>query len=1575
RHPELFDAGFFGISPREATAMDPQQRILLEVAWEALEDAGYPLEQVSGTNMGVFTGISVHDYADLQDIDSLSTHSVSGWALCMASNRISYAFDFRGPSFSVDTACSSALVALHQACLAIDKGECDGALVCGSNSLYHPMHHIAFSRLSMLSPTSRCHAFDKSADGYVRSEGAGVVVLKPLQRAVADGDRIYAVLRRTAVNSDGRNEGLTVPNVEAQIRLLQTAYRDMPIEKVRYVEAHGTGTQVGDPVEARAIGEVLGRRDRPVLVGSVKTNIGHLEAGAGIAGLIKACLVAWKRQVPPNLHFHEPNPKIPFDDLGLVIPTQSHALPEDSLLGVNSFGFGGTNGHAVLSTHPQPVASRPSNQPYLICLSARSEAALQTRREHLQALPAQAVAYTALARRSHLPYRMAFLSDDPAPPAPQHVRHRPRIAFVYSGQGSQWVGMGRSLLADSHFAACIEACEPHFKKSAGWSLKAALHDDALRLEETRLAQPLIFAIQAGLTWMLRAWGIEAEAVIGHSVGEVAAAWASGHLSLADAIHLVVHRGRLMDCDASHGRMLAVAASPDKVAPYLSDGVGVAAINAPASVTLSGTIKAIDKIRQRLRDSGFDCTDVRVEYAFHSAQLDGLQGELLAALASLQPQASHCPMISTVTGVAVSRADAAYWWQNVRQAVHFTDAVKTARDQGIDTFIEVGGHPVLGPALVDNGVRTVPTLRRQQPERRAFLAALAELYRLGAHVQWGDAERPQWIRWPRYPWQHERFWQESQRCAALRTDPSRHALLGQPSGMNAWTLSVSPEDPSWMGHHLLHQQCVLSASTVLEMGLEAAHATGRPMPLVLEKVHIDAACYITPGTVLNVLSDGSTFTVMHDGKPLAGGQVSTGTEGHRTLDVQALQARFERVNEGSLKAEFDARGLQFGPTFDAMQRVWSHRGEALAEIVGEAHLPAHDGLSFTHPGTIDSCFQALLATTDQTMTPPGTTFMPVGMERVRLLHPFEGRVFVHVRLRHQTRREVLVDLGLHSPDGRLLMEVQGYRLVRALERTGAHPLDTLGYAMAWEPSDITEREDRSGAWLVFSDGSPFADRLAARLDEVHVMKPGARYDLRDVQPLAGCIHLQALSATREDAAAPLLPLIDLLVQAEEHDLPVPRLWAVSKWAQPVTGNVNPDGAPLWGLVRVLATEEPYLNPTLIDIDSDDVEPVLAELTAKAAEEVAYRNGRRFVHRCGRLALTGLPLAAAPAESRYALTCDPPGTLEALCWEAQRPGPLASDHVRVDAMAAGLNFSDVMRALGLYPTEGLLGVEFAGRVLEVGSNVADLAPGDRVMGLGAGTFATTVDVPRHYVVRTPDALSDTEAAALPLAFATSYHALLDTGRLRPGERVLIHAATGGVGQAAMQVARNVGAEIYATAGSEEKRKLLLEQGVAEVYDSRTTDFADQVQVDVVLNSLSGEGLVRGLDTLRRFGRFVDLTKRDIYADMPVGLNPFRRGLSYTAVDLEQVMHHAPEIIQRLLVRLRDDILAGRVKPLPTMTWPYDRVEDAFRTMSQARHIGKVVLVRSKPERVQRSAHPLTPGRWLVTGGLGGFGSEVV
>ncbi|MBI4587682.1 MAG: acyltransferase domain-containing protein, partial [Candidatus Rokubacteria bacterium] len=675
---DQFDYRFFGISPREAARIDPQHRLLLEVAWEALEEAGLAAERLAGSPTGVFIGISTNEYGRIQLSDPalIDAYAGTGNALSIAANRISYAFDLRGPSMGVDTACSSSLVAIHLACQSLWDGECTLVLAGGVNVILGPALTINFTKAGAMAPDGRCKAFDARADGYVRSEGAGLVVLKPLSNAVADGDPIYAVIRGTALNQDGRTNGLMAPNRLAQEAVLREAYRRAGVSpgQVQYVEAHGTGTFLGDPIEAAALGAVLAvdrPPGRPCAIGSVKTNIGHLEAAAGVAGLIKVALSLKHQAIPPSLHFREPNPHIPFGDLPLRVQQTLAPWPEGSaraLAGLSSFGFGGTNAHVVLEERPRrprppgPWEAPASVQAHLLPLSARSQAALLALarayrdfaaiEESRTGVSLQDACFTASVRRSHHDHRLAlsisswgdlverldtFLQGETRPGLAAGRRppgQRRKVVFVFPGSGSQWCGMGGELLErEPVFRAAIERCDQAMREHVGCSLLQALTADEseCRLDEIDVFQPALFAMEVGLTALWRSWGLEPDAVVGHSMGEVAAAYVAGALTLEDAVRIICRRSRLLKRLSGRGSMAAVELSLEQARRAVTgyeNRLSIAASNSPTSTVLSGDVAALEEITERLQRQDVFCRPIKVDVASHSPQMDALRAELV-----------------------------------------------------------------------------------------------------------------------------------------------------------------------------------------------------------------------------------------------------------------------------------------------------------------------------------------------------------------------------------------------------------------------------------------------------------------------------------------------------------------------------------------------------------------------------------------------------------------------------------------------------------------------------------------------------------------------------------------------------------------------------------------------------------------------------------------------------------------------------------------------------------------------------------------------------------------------------------
>ena len=907
---DRFDPQFFGISPREAARMDPQQRLLLEVGWEAFEDAGLVPERLAGSRTGVFVGISTNDYGQQQIGDpALSDpYAGTGNALSIAANRLSYQFDFRGPSMAVDTACSSSLVAVHLACRSLRQGDCTLAVAAGVNIILSPAMTVNFTKAGFMAPDGRCKAFDARANGYVRGEGAGAVILKPLSSALADRDTILAVILGSAVNNDGRTNGLTAPSREGQESVLIEAYREAGRSpgRVQYIETHGTGTALGDPVEATALGNVLSV-DRPrgdyCALGSVKTNIGHLEAAAGIAGLIKVVLSLAHRKIPPSLHFQSPNPYIPFDDLPLRVQQTCAEWPggdQVPLSGVSSFGFGGTNAHVVLEAAP-PLASDASGDSaaadqrcHLMPLSAQSPEGLRAlARAYMEFLAPEGdgadimlrdLCYSASERRSHFGHRLALLvrsREDAVAGLEAFVRSekragvatgrkastgRGKLAFVFSGQGSQWRAMGRELFErEPVYREEFLRCDEHLRAHTGWSLLDEIMADEpnSRLAETAVAQPTLFALQTALAALWRSWGIEPDAVVGHSVGEIAAARAAGIVDLPDAIRLVFHRSRLMQRAARSGRMVAVRLSFEEATKAIigcEDVLSVAAVNSPRSCTLSGEGRALARLVETLRQKDTACRWLPLEYPFHSPQMESYRSELVHALRDLQPRKAELTMYSTVTGRVSNGLDlkADYWGEQIRAPVQFAPVIESLAQEGYTFFLEIGPHPVHATAILEclhtlrhQGL-VLPSLREGEGASAALLASLGVLYSQGFEIEWSrlSTKGSQYVKLPSYRWQRQRCWslpddvrrQNGSGHAGAETHPllGRHIGLAQPAGAHLWELELDRRSLAYLDDHRIQGLPLFPVSAYLEMALAAGAQVLGSTACVLTETSLEQA---------------------------------------------------------------------------------------------------------------------------------------------------------------------------------------------------------------------------------------------------------------------------------------------------------------------------------------------------------------------------------------------------------------------------------------------------------------------------------------------------------------------------------------------------------------------------------------------------------------------------------------------------------------------------------------------------------------------------------------------------------------
>jgi len=1179
-----FDARFFGISPREALCMDPQQRLLLEVAWEALQDAGQAPERLTGTRAGVFIGIATNDYGRLQwdDLERIDAYAGTGNALSIAANRISYVFDFRGPSLAIDTACSSSLVAVHLACGSLRSGESTMALAGGVNLILSPAIAINFTKAGAMAPDGRCKAFDARANGYVRSEGAGIVVLKLLSNALADGDPIYAVIRGSAVNQDGRSNGLMAPNPLAQEAVLREAYRQAGVlpGQVHYVEAHGTGTLLGDPIEAKALGAVMGVErlaGQPCAIGSVKTNLGHLEAAAGIASLIKVALALRHRQIPPSLHFEKPNPHIPFGELPIQVQTVLGPWPADSgaaLAGVSSFGFGGTNAHVVLEEAPPAAVRAPSGERksgiHLLPLSARSPEALRsmasayidllTAAEPTASLPD--VCYTASARLAHHDHRLAVTSASPAQlreslqaflegearPGLSSGRRpsgrRRKLVFVFSGQGSQWLGMGRQLLEqEAVFRAVIERCDEAMQSYGDWSLLGELTNaDAVRsrLNEVDVVQPTLFAIQIALAALWRSWGIEPQAVVGHSLGEVSAAYVAGALSLEDAVRVICHRSRVFKPAIGGGAMAAVELSIEEAQHVLAgaeDRVSIAASNGPTSTVLSGDPAVLATILDRLQQDDVFCRMIKVDFASHSPQMAPLRADLLQALAGLQPRAESLPIYSTVTGQVIhgQEFDAAYWARNMREPVLFSGAIQRLVEDAHDIFLEISPHPILLSAMQQGfhhfgqACAVLPSLQRGEDEALVMLRSLGALYALGHPVDWSliYPTGGRCVQLPAYPWQRERFWFEpSTKKSVSHQHPSSQDVAGRQPVLGRhfkspyhpetefWESTLDRDSMPYADDHRIQGISVLPASAFVEMAHAAAEEVFGSRAVVLKHVEFRKALFLPEGgshEVQVVLSrheaDTATFHIYS--RPRGAAQAGASWMLHavgkacRAMDVgisdadaagETLAQLRTRCAETLSGRDYYRRlgesGIQYGPFFQSVARLSWNNGDMLGEVqVPNRPEPGSNGFH-SHPAVIDAGLQVLGAAVAAGLTQNDQRglCLPTRIEEIRF-HGLPGRrIWSHARVQHRDAAAATGEVRLLDEAGQVAIAIKGLRFEYLSEQTQraavGNPEDWL-YEFQWQ---LKERGTPTApdlghraSWLIFADKSGVGEALSTELE--------------------------------------------------------------------------------------------------------------------------------------------------------------------------------------------------------------------------------------------------------------------------------------------------------------------------------------------------------------------------------------------------------------------------------------------------------------------------------------------------------------
>ncbi len=1614
-----FDPAFFGVAPSEALAMDPQQRMLLELSWEALERAGIEPGRLRGSVTGVFAGIIAQGYG-LSSSEAVEGFRLTGQSSSVASGRVSYVLGLEGPAVSVDTACSSSLVALHMAAQSLRSLECDLALAGGVTVNSTPDIFVEFSRMRGLSADGRCKAFAGAADGTGFAEGGGMLVVERLSDAQRLGHPVLALLRGSAINQDGASNGLTAPNGPSQQRVVRAALANAGLSAtdVDVVEGHGTGTTLGDPIEAQALLATYGQgRTEPLWLGSIKSNMGHTQAAAGVAGVIKMVLAMRHEMLPPTLHVDEPSPHVDWSSGSVSLLTEARPWPAESVqgrvrrAGVSSFGISGTNSHVIVEAFPAGPAAPAVDRPKLPVLpwvvSAKSASALSSQAarlaDHVRAhgqLDVVDVAWS-LAGRSSFEQRAVVvggdrdrllagldeLADDEAISVIRGTATPDgKTVFVFPGQGSQFLGMGMGLHAGYPvFATAFNTVVGELDRHLLRPLREVIwgHDENL-LNTTEFAQAALFAVEVALFRLLESWGVLPDFVMGHSVGELSAAHVADVLSLENAAVLVAARGRLMQALPAGGAMFAVQATEDEVRPLLGESVGIAAVNGPASVVISGSEDAVIAVADQFRADGRRVHRLAVSHAFHSPLMDPMIDEFGTVASGFAVGRPSIPIVSNLTGQQAGDdfASAGYWKRHVREAVRFADSVRFVHAAGASRFLEVGPSSGLTASIEEslpNGeqapVLTMTALRKDRPEPATLTDAIAQGFVAGMGVDWrGVLGEANFVELPTYAFERRRFWLSPSNvavdAAGLGLAAGEHALLGAvvelpASGGVVLTGRLSPSLQGWLNDHAIGGVVLFPGAGFVELAIRAGDEVGCG---IVDELNLAAPLVLPTGpagasVAVQVVVDGPDASGARAVSVFSRGEAGSGWQlnAEGVLSPGSVEPTADlsvwppvgavAVDVGDGYERLAERGYRYGSAFRGLTSMWRRGDELFAEVT----LPADAGVSLTgfgvHPVMLDAALHAVVLASDGSELAEGSMLVPFSWQNVSL-HA-AGASAVRARIvpvgQSAVSLELADALGLPvlSVASMVARPVSDQQLLAAVSSSGPDRL----FEVIWsaQPSAALEPVSVS-AWGT------------TELEAATVVYESS--------PQVGDAVAEVYAATRSVLAA----LQSWLARDRVGMLVVATRGAMALPGEDVTDLA---GAAVWGLVRAAQTEHPG-RIVLVDADGPLDGAAIAAVLAPGEPQVLVRGTTVYTARVRGCRAVNSVLVP-PGDGPWRLGMSSRGTFENLRLERipDADAPLQPGQVRVALSAIAANFRDVMIALGLYPDEdAVMGIEASGVVLETGSatDSADsrFVVGDRVMGLfpeGTGTIATT---DQRLLINVPAGWSHTAAATASVVFATAYYALADLADVKPGQRVLVHAATGGVGMAAVQLARHLGFEVFATA-SRRKWDTLRAMGFDEdhISDSRSLEFEDKFRavtggrgVDVVLDSLAGDFVDASLRLVAPGGVFLEMGKTDIRE--PGAIADEYSGVRYRAFDL---LEAGPDRIQRILAELAALFGEEVLRPLPATTFDVRRAPAALRYLSQARHVGKVVMtVPNAP------GGGLAAGTVLITGGTGMAGSAV-
>lgn len=1293
---DRFDASFFGIAPIEARDLDPQHRLLLEVTWETFEHAGIDPASMVGSSTGVWVGISCTDYANLQGAgggDAVGPYFGTGVAQSVAAGRVAYNFGLRGPTMAVDTACSSSLVAMLSAVDSLRAGNCDAALAGGVHLMLQPESMLVLSKLRALSPTGRCRTFSEAADGYARSEGCGMVLMKRLSDAERDGDRILSVIRGGAVNHDGRSSGLTVPNGSAQRDVLALALEKSQLgpSDVHYLEAHGTGTPLGDPIELRAVDHVYGRNRTgdPLVVGSVKTNIGHLEAAAGVAGVIKLALALHHESVPSHLHADELTSHVDWDAMEIEVAHNARPWTRSDHVrrgAVSAFGLSGTNAHLIMEEAPRASlneSEQVDSFPMVLPMSARSDQAVtQLARDYAGLIAASGIDADDVAasarRRATFESRLVVVGDsgpelagrlgswlndgDSVGVVAGETVTTPSLAFAFTGQGAQYLGMAASLYATSEvfrgaFDRCADLIDPHLPVS----VRVAIREDSTEasIDDTTYTQPAIFAVQFALAELWRSWGAEPAAVVGHSIGEYAAAVVAGVLDLESAARLIATRSTLMGSLPAGGAMHAVFAGADVVEPLIADhpDLAIAAYNGVTSVVISGAESAVENVAAQLAASGIEGRPLTVSHAFHSPLMAPMLEDFAAVAGDMSFSEPSIPFVSTVEGGPTTAAsDATYWVNHISAPVRFAGAIDELLDLGVTDIVEIGPDPVLSAMILrdhpDVGVH--PSLRSQIDDSLQMATTLGRLWVRGHDVQLDTGRRGKQVATPAYPYERQRFWapvEAEESANGPRMHPLLHEELSSPAiSGRAFQGRLGSRQPAYLADHLVFDTTIVPASGQIEMVLAAAGEMLGTTTITLSSVSFHEMLVLPEGprrsvqVVLDEPIEGRmSFSVFS--------QTGTSWQRHSSGVIELdpgpapnaapSDLTGESIDLDEFYAAVDALGVNYGPAFRVLEQLHVTDFGVTGDLALQEDADIRAASDYVaHPALLDGCFQMLGALHADLTADGDVVYLPIGFDRFQVFGPIGSRCrALATHAEGGGSQFALADLSIYDADGQLLAHVAGMKLARvsqadvraqtarAISAAGGSAGDRWLHGVDWVPAAAPVVEQGDGHWLMIGGD-------VAREIRSHIKELGHRAtvvgddpaDLVDIPTPAGgwsgivcTAPADNLGQSRQSIVEPALEtarvLIDLLRGDASILAPDARLWFVTKGSS-VAADTTPDidQAMVAGLVNTLSTEEPSLRSAHLDLDSTGTSAAVPFIVGFSAEDrLAIRGNQAFVPR--------------------------------------------------------------------------------------------------------------------------------------------------------------------------------------------------------------------------------------------------------------------------------------------------------------------------------------------------------------------------